>query len=79
MLSVQWKLDERLFSHLQASVQGVETNSSRYIGYSDTMQLMVNAGVRAIDGFHRGTPQLIALDVECTGNPRVRHYHVPTK
>ena len=29
-----------------------------YFGYSDTMQLMVNAGVCAADEFHRGTPQL---------------------
>ena len=79
MLSVQWKLDERLFSHLQASVQGIKQDSSRYTGYSDTMQLMAKAGVRAIDGFHRGTPQLIQLDVECTGNPSVKMWNVPTK
>ena len=51
----------------------------RYIAYSDTVQLMVNAGVRAVDGYHCGTPHLIQLDVECTGNPRVKMFHVPTK
>ena len=79
MVSIQWKADERLFSHLQASVQNIKPDTSRYIGYSDTMQLMVNAGVRAVEGYHRGTPQLIQLDVECTGNPKVKMFHVPTK
>ena len=79
VVSVQWKADERLFSHLQAKVQGIPRDSSRYTGYSDTMQLMVNAGVRAVEGYHRGTPQLIPLDVECTGNPKVKMFHVPTK
>ena len=43
------------------------------------MQLMVNAGVRAVKGYHRPPPQLIQLDVECTGNPKVKMFHVPTK
>ena len=49
MLSIQWKLDKRLFSHLQASIQGVETNSSRYIGYSDTM-IQLNVECTGIQG-----------------------------
>ena len=77
MLIAQWKSDERLYSHLQASVQGIERNSSRSTAYSDTMQLMVSAGVCAIDGYHRGTTQLIQLDVECTGNPKIKMFHVP--
>ncbi|KAL3779656.1 hypothetical protein ACHAW5_003655 [Stephanodiscus triporus] len=60
-LSVQWKIREELFSELQAKAQGIASNSSRSISYSDTMQLM---------GYFRGTPQLIQLDVECTGNPK---------
>ena len=79
VLSVQWKSDERLFSHLQASCQGIPRDSSRYVGYSDTMQLMVNAGIRAVEGYHRSPPQLIKLDVECTGNPKVKKFEVPTK
>ena len=79
MVSVQWKSDERLFSHLLASVQKIKPDTSRYIAYSDTMQLMVNAGVRAVDRYHRGTPQLIQLNVECTGNPKVKMFHLPTK
>ena len=78
-LSVQWKSSEKLFSELQAATQGFPGDSSRYAGYSDTIQLMANAGVTAVDGFHRGPPQLISLDVECTGNPKVTHFRVPTK
>ena len=78
-LSVQWKIREELFSELQATAQGIESNSSRSIAYSDTMQHMVSAGVRVVEGYYRGTPQLIQLDVECTGNPKVRFLDVPTK
>ena len=78
-LSVQWKIREELFSELQASTQGIESNSSRSIAYSDTMQLMVSAGIRAVEGYYRGTPQLIQLPVECTGSPKVRILDVPTK
>ncbi len=44
-LSVQWKTPEKLYSDLQAAAQGIPKNSSRYTGYSDTMQLTVSAGV----------------------------------
>ncbi len=37
-LSVQWKTSEKLFSELQASAQGIARDSSRFMGYSDTMQ-----------------------------------------
>ena len=79
ILSVQWKIREELFSERQAKAQGIERNTSRSIAYSDTMQLMASAGVRAVEGYFRGTPQLIQLDVECTGNPKVRFLDVPTK
>ena len=78
-LSVQWKSSEKLFSELQAATQGFPGDSSCYAGYSDTIQLMANAGVTAVDGYHRGPPQLIQLDVECTGNPKVTHFRIPTK
>jgi hypothetical protein len=48
------------------------------MGYSDTMQALANTGVVAINGYHQGTPQLIPLDVECTGDP-VKIWSVPTK
>ena len=76
-LSLQWKSPEKLFSGLQAATQGFSKDSSRYVGYSDTIQLMANAGVTAFYGFHWGAPQLIQLDVECTGNPKVTNFHVP--
>ncbi len=37
MLSIQWKTSEKLYSNLQAAVQGIAKNSSRYMGYSNTM------------------------------------------
>ena len=36
-------------------------------------------GSHRLDGYHRGTPQLIYLDVECTGNLKVKIWSVPTK
>ena len=78
-LSVQWKIREELFTERQAKAQGIASNSSRSIAYSDTLQYMASAGVRASEGYFRGTPQLIQLDVECTGNPRVKFLDVPTK
>ena len=49
-LSVQWKMSEKLFSKLQATAQGFARDSSRFMGYSDTMQEMKKAGVIATDG-----------------------------
>ena len=71
-LSVQWKTSEKLFSELQASAQGIARDSSRFMGYSNTMQEMKKAGVVAIEGYYRGPPQIIKLDVECTGEPKVK-------
>ena len=39
-LSVRWKTSDKLYSELQASTQGIVRDSSRYMGYSDTTQLM---------------------------------------
>ena len=71
-LSVQWKTSEKLFSELQASAQGIARDSSRFMGYSDTMQELKKAGVVPIEGYYRGPPQIIKLDVECTGEPKVK-------
>jgi hypothetical protein len=49
------------------------------MGYSNTMQLMRNNGVTTVEGYHKGAPQIIHLDVECTGNPKVMCWKVPTK
>ncbi len=43
------------------------------------MQLMVSTGIRAINGYHRGLPQIIQLDVKCTVNPKIKHSNVPKK
>ena len=64
---------------MQASVQGIKPNFSHFVGYSDTMQLMVSAGIRAFNGYHQGEPQIIQLDVKCTGNPKIKHFNIPMK
>ena len=78
-LSVQWKTSEKLFSELQASVQGIARDSSCFMGYSDTMQELKKAGVVATKGYYRGPHQIIKLDVECTGEPKVKISPVLTK
>jgi hypothetical protein len=78
-LSVQWKTLEKLFSELQASAQGIARDFSRFMGYSDTMQELKKAGVVATEGYYRGPPQIIKLDVECTGEPKVKISPVLTK
>ena len=74
-LSVQWKTSEKLFSEMQATAQGFARDSSRFRGYSDTIQV----GVVATDSYYRGPPQIIKLDVECTGEPKVKISPVLTK
>jgi len=49
------------------------------MGYSDTMQEMRKAGVVATDYYYRGPPQIIKLDMECTGEPKVKIRPFPTK
>ncbi len=78
-LSVQWKTLEKLFSKLQAPAQGIARDSSHFMGYSDTMQELKKAGVVATEGYYRGPPQIIKLDVECTGEPKVKISPVLTK
>jgi hypothetical protein len=78
-ISVTWKTPKKLFSELQASIQGIARNSSRFVRYSDTMQLMVSAGIRAINQYHRGEPQIIQLNVKCMGNLKIKHFNIPTK
>ena len=78
-ISVQWKAPKKLYSEIQASTQQIKRDSSRFMGYSDNIQLMVKAGVCPAEGYHRGAPQIIRLNVECTGKPVVNHWKVPTK
>ncbi len=79
MLSIQWKAPEKLYTELQATAQKIRRDSSHFMGYSDTMQLMRNNGVTPMEGYHRGAPQIIHLDIECTGNPKVKRWKVATK
>ena len=78
-LNVQWKTLEKLFSEMQATAQGFARDYSRFMGYSDTMQEMKMAGVVTTDNYYRGLPQIIKLDVECTGEPKVKIPPFPTK
>ena len=43
------------------------------------MQELKKAGVVATEGYYRGPPQIIKLDVECTGEPKVKISPVLTK
>ena len=72
-------MSEKLFSELQASAQGFLRDSSRFMGYSDTMQELKKTGVVASEGYYRGPPQIIKLGVECTGEPKVKISPVLTK
>ena len=71
-LSVQWKMSEKLFSELQASAQGFVRDSFCFMGYSNTTQELKKAGVVGTEGYYRGPPQIIKLNVECTGEPKVK-------
>ncbi len=53
-------------------------DSARYTGYADTMDRMHQSGVTAINAYHRGAPQVIALDQECTGTPKTRRWSILT-
>jgi hypothetical protein len=79
MLSIQWKASKKLYTKLQATAQKIRRDSSHFMGYSDTMQLMRNNGVTTMEGYYRGAPKIIHLDVECTGNPKVKRWKVSTK
>jgi hypothetical protein len=78
MLSIQWKAPKKLYTKLQATTQEIRRDSSHFMGYSNTMQLMRKNGVTAMEGYHKGAPQIIHLDVECMGDPKVKHWKVPT-
>jgi hypothetical protein len=78
-LSIQWKAPKKLYTKLQATTQKIRRDASHFMGYSDTMQLMRNNGVTTVEGYHRGAPQIIHLDVKCTGNPKAMRWKMPTK
>ncbi len=78
-LSIQCQAPKKLYTKLQATNQKIRRDSSHFMGYSNTMLLMRNNGVTAVEGYHRGAPQIIHLDVECKGDPKVMRWKVPTK
>jgi hypothetical protein len=70
VLQVEWKSAEVLFSVAQATAQKIKKSSSRFAGYADTVDKMGAANEVAIDGYHKGKPQVVHLDQECTGLPK---------
>ena len=69
-LQIEWKASECLYSDKKATSQGIHVNSACYTVCADTMDRMHQAGVRAVDGYYLGAPQVIHLDQECMGNPK---------
>ncbi len=77
-LQVEWKAAKSLYPDEQATCQGIQVDSACYHGYTDTMDSMYRSGMTAIDGYHRGAPQVISLDQECTGTPKTRCWSILT-
>jgi hypothetical protein len=75
-LRVEWKMYQRLYSDKQATAQDIQVDSACYTGYADTMNRMHQAGLTAIDSYHRGAPQVIHLDPECTGTPKPHSWSI---
>jgi len=42
------------------------------------MDKLYRSGNQAVDGFFRGAPQVVKLDVECTGVPKTERFNVLT-
>ncbi len=51
-LRVKWKASERLYSDLHATTQGIPVDSTRYMGYMDTVDFMHQAKVTTINRYH---------------------------
>jgi len=77
-VEIEWKLPESHFTDEQAEVQAIDPNSARYNAYADTMDKLYRSGNQAVDGFFRGAPQVVKLDVECTGVPKTERFNVLT-
>ena len=75
-VEIEWKHPESHFTDEQAEVQAIDPNSARYNAYADTMDKMFRAGNQAVSGFFRGAPQVVDLEVECTGVPKTRRYNI---
>ncbi len=66
------KAAKSLYLDKEATAQCIQVYSVHYTEYADTMDCMHQAGVTTINGYHRGAPQVIALDQqECTGTPKI--------
>jgi hypothetical protein len=70
---------ESHFTDEQAEVQAIDPSSARYNAYADTMDKLYRTGNQPVDGFFRGAPQVVKLDVECTGVPKTERFNVLTE
>jgi hypothetical protein len=77
-LQVRLKASECLYLDKQVTSQGIPMDSAHYMGYAEAMDCMHQAKVTAINGYHRGAPQVIHLDQECTGNPKTYRWSILT-
>ncbi len=77
-VEIEWKLPELHFTDEQAEVQAINPNSARYNAYADTMDKLYRSGNQAVDGFFHGAPQVVKLNVECTGVPKTERFNVLT-
>ncbi len=77
-VKIEWKLPESHFTDEQAEVQAIDPNSARYNAYTDTMDKLYRSGNQVVNGFFRGAPQVVKLNVECTGVPKTERFNVLT-
>jgi hypothetical protein len=77
-LCIEWKLSEKLFTVLQAMAQGIPKDSSCFNGYGHTHYRMHQARVHPIKKCYWLVPQVLPLDQECTGNPVIMRWDMPT-
>ncbi len=64
-VAVGWKTPSALLSDKQAKAQKIPHNTTQYQGYNNTMQQMYRDGVRAMQGYYIGSPQVIHLHEKC--------------
>ena len=61
-LRVKWKLPEKLFTHLQATAQGIPKDSALFNGYGHTQDRMQQVGDNSVEKFYWLVPQVLTLN-----------------
>ena len=75
-VEIKWKLPESHFTNEQAEVQAIDPSFARYNAYADTMDKLYPTGNQPVSGFFQGAPQVVKLDVECTGVLKTERFNV---